>query len=277
MKSKLQKGLLLILTLWPGSIVNADLLLHHTFDTADISGISNGDIVYDQSGSPALNGVIAGTDVTNPAGIIGEAIGVPGTHTDSIDVAHTTILNPGTGSWTVSLWVNFSDLDSVQGILGKSAGLSGFQCYDIYTSGDDIFMRIGQEDAATGAVNRRNTAIRDILQTEQWYHAVMVLDRDAGTLTSYLNYSTANTITMPAGSVNNDLPLHIGLTKRPPDETAGWNTNGMIDDVAIFNEALSSEEVEAIYLNGLQGVAVPEPATVVLLSLGSGLILRGKK
>ena len=45
--------------------------------------------------------------------------------------------------------------------------------------------------------------------------------------------------------------------------------NGLIDDVAVYNRALSAQEIYQIY-------SIPEPATLLLLGLG-GLALRKRR
>ena len=89
-----------------------------------------------------------------------------------------------------------------------------------------------------------------------WNHVVGVYD---GALQSiYLNGAlvsvTPNTgaITFPSG------PFRIGHEDRP--EVPGFD--GVIDDVYIYNRALSPSEVQNLYS------AVPEPTTAVLVGLG---------
>ena len=48
--------------------------------------------------------------------------------------------------------------------------------------------------------------------------------------------------------------------------------NGSIDEVAIWDEALSNAQIAALYNNG-NGTAVPEPTSLVILSLGSVAVL----
>ncbi|MFC1862904.1 LamG domain-containing protein [Thermodesulfobacteriota bacterium] len=95
-----------------------------------------------------------------------------------------------------------------------------------------------------------------------WHHVVLVNDKEIHRL--YINGILEDTFT---GNVISDLyPLYIGAvqgTIRPAEH----NYLGAIDDVMIFDKALS--ETEVTDLNNLTA-PVPEPATMLLL--GSGLI-----
>ena len=285
--------LMVVLVLGFGTAANADMILHHTNDTAHITGTAPGSTVYDQSGGsydgtimytgdPLVNPLIG---ITNPTGVVNEALGFPGSHYEGVDVADAPALNPGTGSWSVSGWFNVADVEGVQGLLGKNVGLSGEECFDIYTNGDNIYTRIGQYEGepepGVPLYNRYQTAKRDFIELDTWYHLAMVLDRDTGNLTGYINGSTLGWdfdgagIAVPAGRILTDKPVTFGRTIRP-DGSPGWNLNGALDDVGFFNEALSAGQVDAIYQRGLVGLAVPEPATIILLSLG-GLLLRRRR
>ena len=101
------------------------------------------------------------------------------------------------------------------------------------------------------------------LQAEQWYHVAVTFEADHQKI--YLDgvEKINDTDTDIASSIpNNNLPLLLGYS-------LAENTyfNGLIDDVRIYDNALSQPEIQAI---------IPEPATLLLLSLG-GMMLRRKR
>jgi len=97
-----------------------------------------------------------------------------------------------------------------------------------------------------------------------WHHASIVWD---GTNTAILYLDGVNVSSGVSNSPTPDSkhrPFTIGATSYLSE--SGF-FNGSIDDVRIYNHALSPGEIQQI---------IPEPATVLLLSLG-GLLIRKKR
>ena len=99
------------------------------------------------------------------------------------------------------------------------------------------------------------------LEVDQWY--MLTRTFDGSTLTAYIN-----------GQMSGSMPQ---LPNDPTSITIGSSGNGQyghigsIDDVYIYDRALSASEVQTLYS------AVPEPTTAVLVGLGLiGLGVRGR-
>ena len=86
-----------------------------------------------------------------------------------------------------------------------------------------------------------------LLNTGPWVH-VAVTVQGGGQGIFYIDGAQAGTFTPSAGTVNNNLPLWIGepLVPGRPREIA-------IDDLEMFNRALTPQEVQAIYNAGSVG------------------------
>ncbi len=100
----------------------------------------------------------------------------------------------------------------------------------------------------------------------QWYHVVGTYNNNS--IKIYVNGQLEGSEKI--GSVIpyvGSTPLTIGYF--PYTESGSFSFNGLIDEVRIYNRALSDSEVTQLY-------NVPEPATLLLLGLG-GLLLRRKK
>lgn len=91
-----------------------------------------------------------------------------------------------------------------------------------------------------GSLNRMTAkSISDVNSTTNWYHVVAV--RNSTGMYLYLNGSLEATV-MPPSPANqiNTSPLYIG-------GGVGNSFNGVIDDVRLYNRALSVAEVQALY------------------------------
>lgn len=91
-----------------------------------------------------------------------------------------------------------------------------------------------------------------------WYHVALVWDGTTGTHTQYINGVETGITT---ASLNRQIlgtsgPWFIGY-----DDCCGGNRdfNGLIDDVGMWNQALTSTEIASIYENGLIGIGIGGP------------------
>ena len=104
------------------------------------------------------------------------------------------------------------------------------------------------------------------LDTDTWYNIALIRDSSAKDVYLYLDDSLLDTYsytTQPEGYNAGEMSIG-GYT--------GAKFEGSIDEFAIFNSQLTSQDVADIY-NAAQ---VPEPATIALLGLGT-FLLRKKR
>jgi hypothetical protein len=231
--------------------VNAAIVAHWTFDEGQ------GNTAYDSVNG--YNGVISGAAWTT--GKVGGALSFDGIN-DYVSVADNAALDI-TGDITIAAWVSFArggneQSHSEQVIVSKSLNNGAtYNPFDFRTSIDIV--------PQLAFVRANNSTHRFVYSTEpiplsSWHHvAVTVRDGIAnfyvdGILTGKFHDDLFQT------AAANSRPLYIG---RRDD---GLYLQGMIDDVRIYNNALSSQEIQTL---------VPEPATLALLTLG-GLVFRRK-
>lgn len=79
-----------------------------------------------------------------------------------------------------------------------------------------------------------------------WTHWVVVIDRAGSNVSYYKNnvLDVLRTPSFPVGSINQTNSIYIGR------EIGGSNSrrvNGLIDDVRIYNRALSASEISELY------------------------------
>jgi len=103
------------------------------------------------------------------------------------------------------------------------------------------------------------------------------------TVTVYMDNVCVGSRDIPLNTINYDAGLLIGAhVEVPGNNNYFWHWNGKIDEVGIWNRALNTEELSALWNNGsgVTLVPVPEPATLSLLALALGglsLTRRGRR
>ncbi len=171
----------------------------------------------------------------------------------SINVPHDAPLNPD--SFTATLWVKPDSAGGYQSALtnrndvGPGVDLQGFILYN--ASGTWSFWT-GDGDPGWPGLNGAP------VEVGEWQHLAISFDADTNTKKIFFN-GTETASAIDQGYVPNDLrELHIG---GGGDLGVDFRFDGLIDDVGLWDRALSETEIQDVMANG-----VPEPSTVVLLS-----------
>jgi hypothetical protein len=155
-------------------------------------------------------------------------------------------LDFGSGDITMSAWVNVRSHVS-QGsccnfILGKYSAASGAAPgYGLFFASDGL-PQVSMHD---GTNDGNQIGTTNIIGTG-WHHIVGV--RSGTTVTLYVDSVVEDSGSVPGlGSTSNADPLLIGTTVNADER----NINGAVDDVRIYNRALSAAEVKTIYNEGV--------------------------
>ena len=195
----------------------------------------SGTTVTDASGH-GVTGSIQGATWTS-GGRYGNALSFNGS-SSYVDLGNPALLQI-TGSMTLSAWVKATSNPSDDGeIVAKSDSASGWQ---LKTSADTGPHTFGVRVAAGANVpsRRYGTTVRSL---NAWYHVAGVYDAAARTLDIYVNGVWNNGVltgTVPASQINSAVTVNIGR------RSGGFYFNGVIDDVRIYNRALSVPEIQA--------------------------------
>ena len=142
-------------------------------------------------------------------------------------------------SFTISAWVNI-DLNDTgnNAIISKDSGVTNGAGYHIdFRNGNSVH---------AWSYDASSKLIATGLTTNTWYHIVFIFESTGGSngnQSLYINAGTpvTNTITNFAASTIKN--LRIGES----EVLSGFNTDGKIDEVAIWDSALSSCDVKGIY------------------------------
>ncbi len=220
-----------------------------------------------------------------PGEINGALDTVPGQIADALTFArddanfvdYGDVGNPGTGSLTVSMWINPNTTSGGAFFpLGKGNRSSGTVGWSFFIENDVIIPRANYEN---GGGDLRLGLNHPITVDEGWVHIVMVIDNDNGTFIAYFNGEASG-----ADGTDNDWSLGGGGGQTNTFE-AGQNFNpsenflvgrrssdgaafdGAVDDVAIWEEALPAADIVEIYERGLIGQGIPSSDRVIAQSI----------
>lgn len=94
-----------------------------------------------------------------------------------------------------------------------------------------------------------------LIQASVWQHVAVTYDQENGDARLYLNGGEIASTNLGRFNPSTSLPLIIG--ERPigvSEALAGAHFAGMIDEVHVWNRALSADELRAIYLAGSAGI-----------------------
>jgi hypothetical protein len=191
-----------------------------------------------------------------------------------------------TDSFTISAWVNYTqsergivtikqDLTSVGD--DRSGVTFGIDANEnlfigiITSTGDEI------DDEFNTAPTFRDITTDDLVPTDEWVHIAATFDLESDTLVAYINGLASEFYNVnPADSIvddgteitggmgidwfdNDGSFTGFGASGNGPlhDDSAGDFTrlfyDGLLDEVAIWNEALSAEEIQNVMENGVVG------------------------
>ncbi len=230
-------GLILFVVAPSAFAVTTDYVNYWSFD--DATGRSIGD-------TGGQNGVMTGssTGFGWASGKSGTALGMDGMAGQGVALPNA-FLNGSQG--TISVWFKMEDL-SDRNIIFSGKSTTDNNIYAFLSLDREGRPQFQFRSEANG--NDRKAQGTKILNKNEWYHLVFIADAQ-----SYKMYINGEMVTMAGDNIgrwfpditNHPLMYRIGSSEATP---LVGSFNGMLDELRIYNRALSGSEVTMLYNEG---------------------------
>ena len=212
------------------------LVAHYTMD----EGVGN--TLHDFS-----NNGNHGTLINSPAwedGILGKALRFNGSDT-SVSISHKNLdIN---FNLTISVWIKLmaDSGNSVMGIIRNStnSNANAIQRYSLQIGSNNIILAVVGDGAS--AVNTINAGV---ISKNDWHHISWVINKLNENMQVYRNG------TLVSNSVQKTVTWAGSSTDVVIGRLAARFFNGLIDDVRIYNRALSQKEITTLYQAGVSKI-----------------------
>jgi len=224
---------------------DANLVLYYQFENNTV----------DSSGN-AING----TPVGSPgyaSGVFGQAIALDGSN--YVNCGNPVLLNFGQADWSICAWVKNAQADDTATVFANGGDESGGIRYTlgIGEAGPDGAVTITTDDDATKVQAVSTTTVND----NEWHHVCAL--RNGSELHVYVDGILDATNTVPTGYDLSGASQHnayVGAITDHRDATGNTLEKfyiGLLDDLRIYDYALSDAELSYLATKGTSGLYFP--------------------
>ena len=154
---------------------------------------------------------------------------------DYVDISGAASSLNGLSAFSLSLWYNTSDFNG--GLIAGGTSVNNAFWISRYNS-NQLYFNVRNGGATFLTVNVANA-------NNTWHHVAAICDGSSSKV--YVNGSVAASGTLP--SLSSTGANNLAIAYIPP--LSGNYCSGLIDEVAIFNSALSASDITAIYNSGV--------------------------
>jgi hypothetical protein len=203
--------------------------------------------------------------VAYSTGQVGEAFSLDGIAA-SVNAGNPSDLQLSSGDFSIAAWVNFSSLTHPPGNMdtGPVGDMSIVDKIDTVNGevNADGWRILKQDDnhlwfslgggTVNGATPNAPTTVRSttVVSTNTWYYVVAT--KNSTTFAIYVNGIREAFKPLPSFTDTNKVPLLIGA-----NTPEGSHLDGLVDEVTVYNQALSAADIQALYQAGRAGLAQP--------------------
>jgi hypothetical protein len=216
-----------------------------------------------QAGCFGYNEIIGGNNgtpmggVTFAAGEVGPAFSFNGSGSVQVPVPDSNSLLLGSGEMTLDAWINTSTIPSggLEGpIVGKFNPAYPYQGYGLWVNGDGsgtaMFTAADCTTPPCGWLSSEFPVVSTSSVTNGHWHHVAGVRRNPGTYEIWVDGQMENSVAQSMWNTDSSNALYMGQL----DGISGYWYTGLVDEVEVFNRALTPSEIKAIYNAGSAGL-----------------------
>jgi RHS repeat-associated protein/uncharacterized repeat protein (TIGR01451 family) len=203
------------------------------------------------------NGTIEGSGLTFAPGKIGQSFNFTGSDGDAVVPPSPAYKN---SSFTLDAWVYPTDSSTLHPILefngGGANGANGPFGVHLWINFNSS-QQISQGSLYANLVDTSGGfhiigTVRGVMEPRQWTHVALTYDQSSGQARLYANGAAVAVANLGVFTPQNSFPFYIGA--RPGSQ---FRFPGQIDEVGMFNRALSADEINARFAAGSAGQCKP--------------------
>ncbi|TSC89922.1 MAG: hypothetical protein G01um10143_412 [Parcubacteria group bacterium Gr01-1014_3] len=206
------------------------------FNGPDVSGVT----AYDRS-SNVNNGTLTGGVATAP-GVVGQALSFDGSN-DLVTMGDPGdgSLDFGTGDFTISFWVK-QEGTATRVFVGKRGVTANLPGYTLFYNAPTEEIKLGLNDSTAS----HYFVVGDlIVNSGAWHHLLVSVDRTSDIAVLYKDGASQGNVDIVTGA--SDVSTAGSFQIGSDQGTGGTSYKGVIDEVRVYNRALSATEAKQIY------------------------------
>lgn len=221
-----------------------------------------------QSCAPVPSGLVSWSaegGATYVPGKVGNAFKFNGN--ESINMGNQTLLNFGTGPFSLEAWFNWDGSGSSKGNIIRKSN------YPVRGDGAGYWLVIGKENSmlefftgeTVGNTGKARGSVSAPISSGVWYYVAATRNSN-GTMSLYIDGQLKGTAEAANANTTSEAPFTLGAW----DDRFGVTEffSGLIDEISVYNRALGASEIQAIFNAGSNGKCsayssgglVPEPS-----------------
>lgn len=205
---------------------------------------TSGDVTAkDESGKG--NNLTSNNSVLSATGKIGNARDFVAANSEFLSIASSPEMQFGQKDWTLSLWFNADDWGSYQIVAKDASGGREFECSTIVQSGNNRLTMVFYHSGGSISQVQPNPGT---LAAGAWHFLSFRHINSTGVITGRVN-ATTFTFTRPANQTWNATSTEFRLGARAFSPFQSY-FNGLIDECARWDRALSDAELDQLYNSG---------------------------